>query len=158
MISFTLNNGVIINTSRRTKTGYEGCMFGPKYFKNHGNRVFGANVSKPNHPLLVAANKTPGRQGCLELGSYADPREAAYVHSLWNLSTTAEQLEILVAVQNGMFTPSFPGDLYDLPTQVNFDMSVYDRMYSEEEVEGSKRTVTVKAKRITKSSQANVVV
>lgn len=157
-MEFTLNNGVIIKTSRVSKTGYKGSMFGPKYFKNHGNRIYGANAPKPNHPLLVAASKTPARQGCIELGSYADPREAAYVSSLWNLSTTAEQLEILVAVQNGMYNPSFPGDLYDLPAQINFDMSVYDRMHAEEVAEANERTVTVKAKRVTKSSKTNAVV
>ena len=139
---FTLQNGVIIKLSRLSKTGYEGSYHGPDYFKNHGNRIYGAHVDKPNHPLLVAVNKCPKRTN-LELGSYADPREAAYVHSLWNLSTTAEQLEILVAVQNGMYNPTFPDDLYDLPVLVSYDTQDYSKLYKSKP-KSTLRTVTSK--------------
>jgi hypothetical protein len=103
-------NGLEIKTSDSGRSGYLGVTFSPAWTLNE-NYPFIAMTANPTDNPVLSKWLTAKQRGSLHLGHYADSREAAYVHAMYQ----NEPEEVLKQFYYGTFVPKFPRELYDLP-------------------------------------------
>ena len=99
-------DGVIIKSSNRTNTGFEGVTFSVSW---RPTAPFVASAS--NHPELFDAAET--KSHTVHIGYFSDSREAAYARSVFENLPIDGKKEML-----GHVNLAYPADLYKLPQQV----------------------------------------
>lgn len=104
-------NGVIIKTSNRTNTGFDGVTFSISW--------------RPHTPFIVIGKNdkemfdyTKSNSNSLHIGSFSDSREAAYVKAVYEKSDIDEKIEIW---RNGGMDIAFPDEIYKLPEKITHE-------------------------------------
>lgn len=103
-------NGVIIKTSKRTNTGFDGVTFSVTW---RPTAPFVASAK--NDEELFAATGT--KSNTVHIGYFSDSREAAYARSVFENSPTDEKIDML---HNGVDL-AYPADLYKLPEKITHE-------------------------------------
>jgi hypothetical protein len=112
---FTLSDGTSISESH-SLTGFKGSCFSPAWTDVRTNdRAFIANVSRERASIIdPRVNNILSGGQCLHIGTFSDPREAAYAaeHFMANVSSYMNSWN---GDQNSVGNFKFPKDLYNLP-------------------------------------------
>jgi hypothetical protein len=113
MKSYTLSDGITIQEKPSVPSGYAGSSVSLNSISTNKNKPYRSSGIR-----AIAAAKDPRVEEFqptnqnIQLGNYADPREAAYVASLFN-----SKPKLFMDNWNYRKEIKFPKDLYDLPVR-----------------------------------------